>query len=276
MEKRFPKKRIFVTGAGSGFGKALSLAFAKRGWKIACADIKPDRAEQTAKEVRALGGDPLVVECDVTKFPQVEKAGKTVKDAWGGMDIVVNNAGVAGAGYVKDITSSQWDWILAINLKGVIHGCRVFIPMMEEQGGGHIVNMASSAGIANLPEMSCYNVTKAAVISLTETLKTELSPKNIGVTVLAPTFFKTGLMEEFRCTDERQRKMAESFFARSLVTAEDVAEATIKAIRKNRLYVIPQIDGKFVFMLKRLAPESYFKGLAYLYKRGLMDKFLGI
>ncbi len=274
MEKRFPKKRIFITGAGSGFGKALALDFAGRGWKVAAADINAESLEATGREIKALGGEPLLIPCDVTRIEDVEEAGRRVMEMWGGVDIAVNNAGVAAGGRMEKITASQWDRILDINLKGVIHGCRVFIPILEKQGKGHLVNMASSAGLACLPEMSSYNVTKAAVISLSETLRAELRPKNIGVTVIAPTFFKTNLMDSFQCTDERQRKMAQSFFAKSHATSEDVVRATVRAIRKNRLYVVPQAEGKVIWLTKRLFPETFYNTVGFFYKKGVADRFL--
>ncbi|MFH2100433.1 MAG: SDR family NAD(P)-dependent oxidoreductase, partial [Pseudomonadota bacterium] len=144
MKNRFPRKRVFITGAGSGFGKALALHFAREGWKVATADINAEAVEKTAEEIRTLGGEPLVIACDVTKLKDVEKAGRVVEKAWGGVDIAVNNAGVAAGGKMEKITSEQWETIMSINVKGVINGCRVFIPILEKQGKGHLVNMASS------------------------------------------------------------------------------------------------------------------------------------
>ena len=111
-----------------------------------------------------------------------------LKKKWNGVDILINNAGVAAAGYFEKIPLDRWDWIIDINLKSIIYGCRAFIPQFKEQGSGYIVNVASNAGIASLPEMGSYNVTKAAAISASETLRTELSPRNIGVLSCAPHF----------------------------------------------------------------------------------------
>ncbi|MBI9074167.1 MAG: SDR family oxidoreductase [Desulfatibacillum sp.] len=265
--KRFPGKRVIITGAGSGFGRALALEFASKGWKIGVADINSQRASETVDMVNQKGGQGLEIMCDVTDITQLEDTAALLKDKWGGVDIVVNNAGVAGAGYMEKIPMDQWDWIIGLNLKSVIHGCRAFIPMLEDQGHGHIVNMASNAGIACLPEMASYNVTKAAVIALSETLKSELAAKNIGVTVICPTFFKTNLMDQFNSTDERQRLMAEKFFSSARTTAEKVAQATMKAINKNRLYVVTPWDGKLVWGLKRFCPEIWYKMVAFGYSR---------
>lgn len=274
--KKFPGKRVMVTGAGSGLGRAISLEFAKLGWKICVSDINMERAEETLALVKKNGGSGYTEKCDVTKHEEIEALAGKLENNWNGVDVVVNNAGVAAAGYMEKITLETWNWIIDINLKSLIYGCRVFIPVMEKQGGGHIVNIASSAGIASLPEMSCYNVTKAGVISLSESLRSELKPKNIGVTVVAPTFFKTNLMDQFTSSDERQRKMADMFFKKSKVTAEDIAKHTVKSIRKNRLYAITQFDGKVAWFTKRMMPETYFNVLGWGYKRGMTDKFLGI
>jgi short-subunit dehydrogenase len=122
--------------------------------------------------------------------------------------------------------------------------------------------------------MSCYNVTKAGVISLSETLKVELADFNIGVTLLAPTFFQTNLMDQFYSPDERQRHMANRFFEKSRYTAKDVARHTYWAVKRNKFYVLPQTDAKLVWLLKRLAPELYFKCLSWGYKQGLAEKLL--
>ncbi len=274
--KKFPKKRIAVTGAGSGLGRAISLEFATLGWSICVSDINMERADETVAMVRNNGGNAIAYHCDVTRPDQVDAMAEALVKLWGGVDIVVNNAGVAAAGYMEKIPLETWDWIIALNLKSVIHGCRSFIPVMAKQGGGHIVNVASSAGIASLPEMSCYNVTKAAVISLSETLRTELNPKNIGVSVVAPTFFKTNLMDQFTSPDERQRKMANAFFSKSTVTSADVARHVIRAVQKDKLYVITQLDGKFAWFAKRMTPETYFNVMGWGYAKGIGDKFLGI
>ena len=274
--KKFPEKRIIITGAGSGLGRAISLEFAKLGWKICISDIDIDRADETLALVNNNGGSGFTVICDVTKPENLTELAATLEKKWGGVDILVNNAGVVAAGFMEKIPLETWDWIISLNLKSVIHGCRAFIPLMEKQKNGHIINIGSNAGIANLPEMSCYNVTKAAVISLSETLTIELAPKNIGVSIVAPTFFKTNLMDQFTSSDERQKKMADAFFDKSLVTAEDVAKHIVKAVRKKRLYVITQIDGKFVWFSKRFFPNIYLKTVAWGYKRGLGDKLLGV
>lgn len=272
--KRFPHKRVIITGAGSGFGRALALVFAEKGWRIGVSDINEERADETIGLVGKAGGTGEKYICDVTDPEQIEAMAAHYLDKWDGVDIMVNNAGVASAGYMEETPLDLWRWMLDVDLMSVIYGCRTFIPIMAEQGFGHLINMASCAGIASFPEMSCYNVPKAAVISLSETLRMELAPKNIGVTVIAPTFFKTNLMDQFKSPRARQANMAGSFFEKSKVTAEDVARHAYTCAEKNKFYAVRQIDGKAVWFMKRLFPEIYLRVSARIYKKGVFDRYL--
>jgi NAD(P)-dependent dehydrogenase (short-subunit alcohol dehydrogenase family) len=274
--KRFPEKRVVITGAGSGFGRALALVFAEKGWRIGVSDINEPRADETVKLVNAVGGKGDKRVCDVTNPEQINAMAAYYVQKWGGVDIVVNNAGVASAGYMEEIPLDLWKWMLDVDLMSVIYGCRTFIPILAKQGNGHIVNMASSAGLASFAEMSCYNVPKAGVISLSETLRMELASKNIGVTVVAPTFFKTNLMDQFKSPRDRQATMASSFFEKSKITAEDVARQAYRCVEKKKFYAIRQLDGKVIWMMKRWFPETYLRVAAYVYKNGMMDKYLNV
>lgn len=274
--RKFPEKRVVITGAGSGLGRTLALDFAKLGWRVAVSDINRERAEETALDVNSAGGTGLAVCCNVASLEDIEKLSRTVTEQWGGADIIVNNAGVPVSGFVDKITMEDWKWEIDINLLGVIHGCRTFIPIFKRQGGGHIVNIASAAGICSLAEMGPYNVTKAGVISLSETLRVELSGENIGVSVVCPTFFKTNLLDQYRYTDDHQLKMASAFIAKSLCTAEDVSRHVIRSISKNRLYVVTQPDARFYWLMKRLMPQTFYSIMGWVYRKKYLDKALGI
>jgi NAD(P)-dependent dehydrogenase (short-subunit alcohol dehydrogenase family) len=276
INKKFPKKRIIITGSGSGIGLKLALEFARMNWRIAIAEINKDRAEEASRLVSKEGGKPLIIQCDVTKPEDLKKVLKTVEKEWGGVDILVNNAGVAAGGYFEDIPLDKWEWILAINQKSIIYGCRTFIPLFKKQKSGYIVNVASNAGIASLPLMASYNMTKAAAISMSETLKTELHPFNIGVSAVCPTFVNTNLLVDPTAMDERTHKLVDTFFDNTAASSEKIARHIVKSIQKNRLYVITQRDGKFMWRMKRWFPELYFKVLSYLYKKELFDKYLAI
>jgi Short-chain alcohol dehydrogenase of unknown specificity len=276
LTKRYPKKRVIITGAGSGLGRALAIEFAKLQWNVAIADINDARAQETLALIKKFALNVIALECDVRNPENLEQTVQRVKNEWGGLDIMVNNAGVAAGGFLEKISLSDWDWIININLRGVLNGCRAVIPLFKEQRSGYIVNIASSAGLVSLAEMSSYNMTKAAVISISETLKIELSTSGIGVSVVCPTFFKTNLMEQFHTPEERQRKLAQRFFDKSYMSAERVARHIVKSITRNRFYVIAQIDGKLLWWMKRHFPETYFKVSCFIYRKGYFYKYLGI
>ncbi|MFO7560375.1 MAG: SDR family oxidoreductase [Desulfobacterales bacterium] len=274
--KKFSNKRVVITGAGSGLGRTLAVDFAKQGWRVGVSDILMERAEETVDMVNAKGGRGMAFQCDVAQWDQVSSMAQAVVSAWKGVDIVVNNAGIVSVGVMEKIPLEDWQWIIGINLMGVIHGCKAFVPIFKKQGAGHIVNIASSAGIASLSEMAPYNVTKAGVISLSETLKMELFGDNIGVTVVCPTFFKTNLMDQARYTDPSQLDRAAALFDKSKTTAEDVSRHIIRCIEKNRLYVLTQIDARLTWKMKRYFPELFFRLMGFLFSRGYIDKFLGV
>lgn len=276
MKKRFAEKRAFITGAGSGLGRALCLELAGRNWRIGVADIQPDRMGETADLVRRRGGDPLAISCDVTRPEDLVRAAATVGEAWGGVDVVVNNAGVSAYGDMETIPVERWRWILDINLMGVIHGCRAFIPVLERQGGGHIINIASYLAFISAPGSTCYNVTKAGILSLSETLRIELAGKNIGVSVVMPSFFQTNLMDQLYCADGGKEKMIRTLFSRSSCPASKIAAYIIAAMEKDRLYVLPQWDARLLWRIKRWMPGLYVKLFSFLYRKEYINRILGV
>ncbi|HQI02228.1 MAG TPA: SDR family oxidoreductase [Deltaproteobacteria bacterium] len=263
-----------VTGSASGIGRALAVSLAKRRCTLLVADLNEEGSGQTLEMVRQAGGAGEVFRCDVSRLDDVKRMADYCFDTWGKVDILVNNAGVAAAGIFEDIPIKDWEWIMSINLWGVIYGCHAFIPAMKKQGSGYIVNVASAAGIISSPEMSSYNVTKAGVISLSETLKSELSPNNIGVTVVCPTFLNTNLLENMRYTDDFQRDFARMAFGYAKISADTIAEMTVRAVEKDKLYVLPQLSAKMLWYSKRLSPSSHFGWLAFLNRNGWARSFM--
>jgi NAD(P)-dependent dehydrogenase (short-subunit alcohol dehydrogenase family) len=189
--------------------------------------------------------------------------------SWGGVDVIVNNAGVVSVGHVGDIPLEDWEWIFSINFWGMLYGCHTFIPRMKEQGGGLIVNVASAGGLLNLLELAPYNTTKAAVIALSETLRSELAPFKIGVTTVCPMFFNTHLLDDMRYTDEFEWEFSHATFEHARMTADEVAQAVVKAVQRGKLYVVPQTPGKVLWMIKRLSPGFYHGTLAFLNRAGI-------
>ncbi|MBX3024078.1 SDR family NAD(P)-dependent oxidoreductase [bacterium] len=248
-----------VTGAGSGLGRALALRLARPGAVLLLADLDLAACEETARLARERAATAHAVAVDVADAAQVEALAEDAAQRLGRIDLVVNNAGVAAAGAVGEAPLDDWRWIVGINLFGVIHGCHAFVPRLVAQGGGAILNTASMAGFACAPMMGAYNVTKAGVIALSETLAAEVADKRVRVTVLCPAFFKTNLLEGARATDPQLMAMARGAFARATMSADDVAAAALRAVERGRLYCLPMREGRIVWRLKRLAPQRFVK-----------------
>ncbi len=275
INKKFKEKRVAITGAGSGLGRQLALDFAQKGWHLALCDVKEEGCMETLKMAERIGGKGFCTKCDVSKWEDITSFGNEVEKRLGGLDILINNAGVIVAGEIDRVRVEDYNWIISINLMGAVMGCKRFIPMFKKQKKGHIVNIASSAGIVSLAEMGPYNIAKAGVISLSETLRTELAKYNIGVSCACPTFFKTNLMQGARWGDQRQKKMAQAFFKKSLASVEDISRAIIKGIEKDKLYIVPQIDGKILWRLKGLCPEGFYRLLRWIYTKNILARVLG-
>ncbi len=249
--------RVFITGAGSGLGRAFAVAYGRRGARVGIADVDEARAQETADAVTAGGGEPLAMACDIRSEEQVRAAAGSIRDAWGGVDVLVNNAGVAGAGTVVDTTMDDWRWIIDINLLGAVRVCQAFIPMMQEASSGQVVNVASVAGIVQSPGMASYNVTKAGMIALSETLRNEVAGFGIGVTVVCPSFFTTRLLESYRGPAPGQ-DLATRLMSRSRLTADDIAAAAIRAADRNAFFAFGHGEASLAYHFKRLLPGAFY------------------
>ncbi len=255
--------RAVVTGAGSGLGRALSLELGRRQGRVVVSDVNRESAEETAELVRNEGGEARVVLCDVTKPEEVERLAQETEAVLSVVDLVVNNAGVASAGAIGEMALADWKFVLDVNLWGVIHGCHAFVPRLRKQGAGHILNIASAAGLVSAPYMAPYNASKAAVVALSETLYVELQPAGIGVTVACPMFFRTNIASSAKVTSgtvaglgEMARKLVDG----SKVEPAEVAQKLLKSVEQGEFYSLPIASGNWLWKLKRLAPESFVKG----------------
>ncbi len=247
-------KRVIVTGAASGLGRAIALRYARESADICIADVNMEGAEETLALVESEGGQGWIFKLDVTKPEQWDQLNSEVDARWGGVDVVVNNAGVGAGDRIDQEPWENWEWIIDINLKGVVLGCRTFTGMMKSQGSGQILNVASLAGLANAPGMSSYNVTKAAVVSLSETIHFELEPYGVGVTVLCPSFFKTNLHKSLRRDDPAMEERLLEMFEASELNADQVADAAYQALQKRQLICNPHRLGKRAWFAKRYMP----------------------
>lgn len=268
MSSRIPTRAV-VTGAASGLGKALSLELAARGCDLLLLDLQEAPLAEVKAEVEGHGVRAEVFVGDVSKMKVLEQAAAHGLATLGPVNFLANNAGVAVSGPFEEISLEDWEWIVGINLWGVIYGCRAFVPQLRTSGGGAILNVASAAGLLNAPRMSPYNVTKAAVISLSETLSTEYAREKISVSALCPTFFETSILEDARgIFRPREKKLASSMMKRSKVQAPDVAKIAIDQALAGKSTIVPMNDGRWLWRLKRMTPEGFPRFARMAYERG--------
>ncbi len=254
--KEFRNKVAVVTGAASGIGRAMAERFAREGMRVVLADIEKEPLEAAAHQISTLGADTLAVVTDVSSAYSVEALAHATLGRFGGVHIVCNNAGVGSPpGPIWERTIADWEWVLGANLWGVIHGIRVFVPLLLRQGGeGHIVNTASMAGLLSSPYLGIYNATKHAVVTMSETLFAELAlaKSAVKVSVLCPGFVKTGIGESERNraeqTDSPSSNPAITEGIRHLIAAgippEQVAERVFEAVRDEQLYILTHPEFK--------------------------------
>jgi NAD(P)-dependent dehydrogenase (short-subunit alcohol dehydrogenase family) len=242
--------RVLVTGAAGGIGKAISAKFASRGDKVLMTDVSQSRA------LPLPDGEVSFRHLDVRDEGNWQAAVTWCDEQWGGLDVLVNNAGVAAAGRVEKLASEDWKWILEINLEGVALGCKAVTPLFQRQGSGKIVNISSMAGLLNLPGMASYNVSKAAVIALSETLRHELAPDGVSTTVVCPGFTPTGLGETLRSPEPQLSDIAQRLISGGEVTPEQVADQVVAAAvrRKPPFLVLTHPRMRRVLRTRRLAP----------------------
>ncbi|HVQ02419.1 MAG TPA: SDR family oxidoreductase [Burkholderiaceae bacterium] len=248
-----------ITGAGSGFGLELARLCAQRGMNIVAADVQADALARAEKELRSLGAQVLAVRLDVSQAAEVEAMGRATVERFGAPHLVFNNAGVGAGGLIWEHTLRDWEWVIGVNVMGVAHGVRVFTPLMLEAAEkdssyeGHIVNTASMAGLVNPPNMGVYNVSKHAVVALSETLYQDLSlvSDQVHAHVLCPFFVATGIHQSERNRPEglsnpaakptRSQLIAQAMTQKAVtsgkVTAAMVAQYVLDAVRDDRFYI---------------------------------------
>lgn len=250
-----------VTGAGSGIGAAFAVELGRRGGAVVCSDIDQTAAQKTADAITEQGGKAIAIRCDVSRFDEVQALAEQ-SQAWfaAAPTLVINNAGVgAGGAAIGDAPLDDWAWTLGINLWGPIHGCHVFTPILrdaESRAPRGIINVASAAAFGAAPGMAAYNVSKAGVLSLSETLAAELAGTPVRVTVLCPTFVKTNILESGRIS-EQSGELAAKLMRWTGLSAEKVARTCLDAHDRGELYCMPQFDAKVGWSIKRLAPQAY-------------------
>jgi NAD(P)-dependent dehydrogenase (short-subunit alcohol dehydrogenase family) len=246
----FRDKVAVVTGGGSGIGRALTLALARQGARVVVADVDETAMDAVVHEARAHGVKALAVRTDVTDLAQVQGLAERAWSEFGTVHVLCNNAGVAAWGALEKATHRDWQWVLGVNLWGVIHGIEAFVPRMIAGGqGGHVVNTASMAGLIASQGLGVYNTSKYAVVGLSETLAKDLKGHGIGVSVLCPMGVETRIRASERNRPAALRnepgvaaEPAVELIGRYLAP-EAVAELVLDAIRRGELYVITHEEG---------------------------------
>ena len=255
--KMLEGKVAAVTGAASGLGRAMALAFAGEGMHAALADVDEPGLKSTLNEVQSRGVRAFAMRVDVSRYQEVESFCSKAIAQFGATHVVCNNAGVSPLGAVWENTLADWQWILGVNLWGVIHGVRAFVPRLLAQGEGHVVNTASVAGLISPPGMGAYNVTKHAVVALSESLYHDLRLRGspVGVSVLCPAYVPTGIADSERNrprellnpakSPSKEETMLKKAVASGKLSADDVARAVVAAVKEERFYVLthPRIKG---------------------------------
>jgi NAD(P)-dependent dehydrogenase (short-subunit alcohol dehydrogenase family) len=277
MANKLPDRaRSVVTGAGDGFGRAVALELGRRGARVLVTDLDAARAEETAALLAARGTEAHAMRVDVSDPEAVSAMARRAEELWGGADVLVNNAGIAVVGEFAQIPLDKWKLQIDINLNGVIFGCHHFVPLLSRnEGGGYILNVASSAGLLSAPLMAPYNVTKAGVVALSETLFAELAKQKIHVTALCPTFFRTNIHTRAQSFGGNAGKTTDKLVTGAKWSAEEIAVHAIDGLLAGQLYVIPQLDGKLMWHTKRALGGRFHAGLGYLLRSGLLERLGG-
>lgn len=257
MITNFKGKTAVLTGAGSGFGLECARIGARLGMKLVLVDVQQDALERASAELKAAGAEVLAFKLDVSSAAQMEAMGQAVFERFGAPHFVFNNAGVGSGGLIWENSVRDWEWVLGVNVMGVVHGVRIFTPMMLEAAAkdpawqGHIVNTASMAGLLNPPNMGVYNASKHAVVSLSETLYQDLAlvTDQIGASVLCPFFVATGISQSQRnrpgdLAPEKPTRsqligqaMSDKAVSSGKIAAADVAQMVFDAVAANRFYI---------------------------------------
>ena len=251
LAKSYPNKTAIITGAGSGLGFALTKRLLDDGWFVFALDIDVSAFDDFDNEAIH------IYQIDVTQTVVFQTLLKGII-AKSSIDIIFNNAGVGEGTLFTDYPMANWDWIIAINLKAVIAGCSVLLPHFEANKKGMIVNIASAAGFANLPKMSPYNVTKAGVIALSESLANEYANSPVEIKCIAPTFFKSSILEKSRGKEEVLVK-AQAIVTGAKLSADDAAQIILHKLTSSAGLIRFPFSSKLIYTVKRISPKLYSK-----------------
>ncbi|ETW24740.1 SDR family NAD(P)-dependent oxidoreductase [Mycobacterium gastri] len=257
--KNLAGRVVAVTGAGGGIGRELALLCARRRADLALCDINDAAVAETADAARTVGAQVLSTRVDVSDAEAMTRFAGATFARFGRVDLLVNNAGVGLVGGFLDTSRKDWEWLIGINLMGVVHGCDAFLPGMIGPGrGGHVVNLSSAAGVLANPQLTAYSATKFAVFGLSEALRMELKPHGIGVTAVCPGIINTAITQTSPIRgsgdiDQRRTRLA-STYAKRGYTAERVAHNILRAVDRNRAVAPIAAEAHAMYGLSRAVP----------------------
>lgn len=277
---RFSGKVVLVTGAASGLGRALAIAFAREGADLLTVDVDVDGLEGTAAKVRKAGSHCLAWRVDVSNRAEMESLAEQVLSELGRLDVLVNNAGVGVGGELRNIPMDDIEWIMGINLMGEVYGTRLFLPHMIERGEGHIVNVSSLSGLVVLPFHIPYTTTKFGITGFSEALWAEARAHGIGVTLVCPGAIKTRIMENTRLAarSEGQQQMGASWIRlleKGGMEPDDAAEKILRAVERKRFLLLLGSEAYLLYYLRRLFPNLMRRTVALLTARVSRDERAG-
>ncbi|AJD48042.1 short chain dehydrogenase [Isoalcanivorax pacificus W11-5] len=259
-----PAPSILITGGASGLGRALAELAARRGYRVAIADTHSVRSEEVCAQLSELNTEHLQLTCDIRRDSDVRQAVERIVRRWGQLDILINNAGIAGTGLFETLSDDDWRALLETNLLGTVRTCRAAVSAMKRQGSGHIINVAAVQGLIPAPGMSSYSATEAALIALSESLRSELQPLGIQVSVACPSFFRSNLADTLRASEPVSRARFERLLVRHDFSPAEIAERIFRGIDAGDFMILPQPGLKQVWRQKRWLPGRALKGMQAL------------
>ncbi|WKG04238.1 SDR family NAD(P)-dependent oxidoreductase [Mycolicibacterium sp. HK-90] len=249
---------VVVTGAGSGIGREVALLCARRHAQLALCDVDEAGLADTAEAARAYDAQVLTSWVDVSETESMTRFANATSERFGRVDLLINNAGVGLVGGFLDTNLKDWQWLIDVNLMGVVHGCDAFLPTMIDAGRGHVVNLSSAAGLLANPQLTAYSATKFAVLGLSEALRMELKPHGIGVTAVCPGIINTAITQNSLIrgagdVDERRRHLESTYRKRGYTPAR-VAKKILRAVDHNRAVAPVAAEAHLMYVLSRTAP----------------------
>ena len=253
-------KRVLITGGASGLGKALAMQFARQGAQLLITDLHAERGQAVQAAALSAGAETAeFMQLDVADFAGWQQIKQWLSAQWQGLDVLVNNAGVAIGDTIQDTEAENWQWLMQINVNGVFYGCKICLPFMSK--GAVIVNIASIAGVISVPYTAAYNASKAAVVSLSETLKIETHQLGIQVKVACPAFFNSQLHESIRARDPEIAQIGKQMLTTSATSSDHVAGYIIKHLYTRKFLLLPDRHARLGYLVRQFLPWLYWRSM---------------